>query len=212
MSTFSKRKIALRYWLLGAGYLKAHEALEFGARLHKGTRKDGFTPEFDHQVWIAHYVRSLLPSLIHKEETLSVVFLHDVPEDFGLAYEEIDGRFGTVVTGAVRRLTKKWRGEVYDKPALFEAMSHCPIASIVKAADRVHNLKSMLGVFTLEKQQAYVAETKEYFLPMIKAARRRFPQQELAYENLKHMLLTQIETIEAMHAAQAKPAPRAKRA
>lgn len=211
MSTFSKRKIALRYWLLGAGYLKAHEALEFGARLHKGTRKDGSTPEFDHQVWIAHYVRSLLPTLIHKEETLSTVFLHDVPEDFDLAYEEIDADFGPIVTSAVRKLTKKWRGEVYDKPTLFEGMSRCPIASVVKAADRVHNLKSMIGVFTLEKQRDYVAETKLYFLPMIKAARRRFPQQELAYENLKHMLLTQIETIEAMLAAEERPASRRKR-
>lgn len=198
METFSKRKIALRYWLLGKEYFLASKALDYGAKHHKGKRKDGVTPEFDHQVWIAHFVRSLLPNLLHKEETLATVFLHDVPEDFGVAYEEIEKLSGPLVSAAVRKLTKKWRGETYDKKALFEAMATCPIASIVKAADRVHNLKTMVGVFTVEKQKAYIAETYDYFFPMIKAARRNFPEQELAYENLKHMLLTQVETIEAM--------------
>jgi hypothetical protein len=65
----------------------------------------------------------------------------------------------------------------------------------------MHNLQTMVGVFTFEKQKTYIVEVRVLFLPMLKAARRNFPQQVLAYENIKHVLLSQIELIEAMHVA-----------
>ena len=35
---YSKQRAALRYWLLGAGYTLASEALEFAERYHQGVR------------------------------------------------------------------------------------------------------------------------------------------------------------------------------
>ena len=65
----------------------------------------------------------------------------------------------------------------------------------------------MIGVFTLQKQEDYLAETKEHFLPMLKRARRAFPRQEPVYENIKHALTGEIALIEAVHAAlRAEPA------
>jgi (p)ppGpp synthase/HD superfamily hydrolase len=201
MEKFSKRRISLHYWLLGKGYLKALKAMDFAAEYHKGTRKDGVTPEFDHQISIAHYVRTLLPSLEFAEETLCVIFLHDVCEDYHVSREEIERQFGTRVADAVWRMTKTWRGQKMDEARLFEAMAECPIASIAKGADRIHNLQSMVGVFTPEKQKTYMGEVRDLFLPMLKKARKLFPQQEAAYENIKHMLTSQLELIGAIHAA-----------
>jgi hypothetical protein len=59
----------------------------------------------------------------------------------------------------------------------------------------------MLGAFDLAKQQEYIQETEEYILPALKEARRRFPHQEPAYENIKHMLQSQIELLSAVHKA-----------
>jgi (p)ppGpp synthase/HD superfamily hydrolase len=201
MDKFAKRRVSLRYWLLGKGYLKALQAMEFAAEYHKGTRKDGVTPEFDHQISIAHYVRTLLPSLEFAEETLCVIFLHDVSEDYHVSREEIERRFGTRVADAVWRMTKTWRGDKKDEARLFEEMAECPLSSIAKGADRIHNLQSMVGVFTPAKQKTYMGEVTDLFLPMLKKARKLFPQQEAAYENIKHMLTSQLELFEAIHAS-----------
>jgi hypothetical protein len=74
------------------------------------------------------------------------------------------------------------------------------VASIVKPADRIDNQGSMVGVFTIEKQKSYIVETQEFILPALKEAKRRFPEQELAYENLKGMLSSQISLLQAVHA------------
>jgi hypothetical protein len=57
----------------------------------------------------------------------------------------------------------------------------------------------MAEVFTLEKQKKYIKEVLDLFFPMLKNARRNFPAQVLAYENIKHMLKSQIQLIEVMH-------------
>ncbi len=201
LERYAKRFISMRYWLLGKSYYLALEALEYAAKIHTGTRKDGVTREYAHQLEIGHYVKSISTSLECPEETLASVFLHDLCEDYGIGQEEIEARFGPVVKQATWLLTKKFRG--YLKPAAeyYCEIAENRIASVVKGADRIHNVQTMIGVFTLEKQDEYIAETEEYILPALKEARRRFPRQEPAYENIKHMLGSQIELLRAVHDA-----------
>lgn len=198
MNTSSKLRVSLRYWLLGRGYMNACEAMEYAEQFHTGFRKDGVTPEFDHQINIAHYVRTL-PNLMHQEDTISTVFLHDVREDYNVSDHEIRQKFGNLVADAVERMTKVFRGSKKDETTVFEQIAECPIASIAKGGDRIHNFQTMVGVFTPKKQLSYIAEGKEFFMPMIKKARRKFPSQEAAYENIKHMLNTQMNLITAIH-------------
>lgn len=196
-----KRMIALRFWLQGKGYTKALRALDINQRMFTGVRKDGITPEFDHHVVQAQYMRTLLPHLLFPEETLTAIFFHDTPEDRGWAYEEIrssypeDAVFGERVAQATRRVTKKWRGLAYDENDLFQEMARCPIASMVKAGDRIHNLQSMVGVFNADKQRSYLQETESLILPMMKDAERRFPEQEAAYKNARTILKMQVDLI-----------------
>jgi (p)ppGpp synthase/HD superfamily hydrolase len=166
---------------------------------HQGVRKDGVTPEVDHQISIAHYVRTLHSSLIHPEDTSITVMLHDVREDYGVSDQEIESQFGARVSQAVNRLTKTFRGVDRDPVTLFASMSEDPIASIVKGADRIHNFNSMIGVFTKEKQLAYVAEAERHFFPMLKRARRLHPSQEPVYENVKTVLRSQVTMIKAIN-------------
>ena len=202
---FKKKLLTLRQQLVGARYFNALAALEFAIRYHTGVRKDGVTPEFQHQVEIALFALTL-PDLQYREEVIATIMLHDVREDYGVSDYEIrilfdDPGFADRVCRAVENMTKEFRGEKKDEVALFEAMSQDPIASIAKGCDRIHNLRTMVGVFKLIKQKEYVEEVLRLFLPMIKKARRLFPHQVNAYENIKHMLETQIELIRAVHSA-----------
>ena len=201
MQQFAKREISLRYWLQGREFFLALKAMEFAKGFHTGVRKDGITPEFDHQISIGHYVRSLNTSLQFPEETLATVFLHDVREDYGVSGEEIESRFGHNIGNSVEAMTKEFRGVKKPIGLVFEQIANDPRASIAKGADRFHNFASMIGVFGIPKQKEYVKEGEDYFLPMLKTARRLFVRQEPAYENIKTMLASQINLIKAIHAA-----------
>lgn len=199
ISAIAKREISLRYFLQGAEYFTALEAMEFAQRYHTGVRKDGVTPEFDHQISIAHFVRTLRHQLVQPELTLCVVMLHDVREDYGVSDEEIRKRFGDPVARAVDAMTKTFRGQVRPEQLVFEQIAADPLASVAKGADRIHNLNSMVGVFSKAKQLSYVSESEEYFLPMLKKARRLHVRQEAAYENIKFMIMSQIDLIKEIH-------------
>ena len=199
MTSTKKKMVAIRYWCLGRKYFKAVKALEYASQFHTGTRKDGITAEYDHQLSIAAYIRSIATSLLNIDETLAAVFLHDVCEDYNIGFEEIETKFGFTICEAVRLLTKTFRGEALTSERYYKAIVGCHIASVVKGADRIHNIQTMTGVFDLPKQQKYIKETEEHVLPMLKEARRIFPEQESAYENEKHVLLSQIALIKAIH-------------
>lgn len=199
-----KRFIALRYWLLGQKYHEALRSLDFNSRLFTGVRKDGVTPEFDHHVCQAQYLRTLLPYLLHPEETICTTLFHDTIEDKNVSALDVqmffsDPTFGSMVSQATVRMSKVRGLEKIGPDALFSEMSKCPIASIGKGVDRFHNLQSMLEVFSLKKQKEYVQETVDWILPMLKDAENRFPSQEPAYKNIRTMLKSQITIINLMH-------------
>ena len=199
-----KRLIALRYWLLGHNYTEALRSLDFNRRLFTGTRKDGVTPEFDHHVCQVQFLRTLLPYLDYPEETICTTLSHDTPEDKDVSPQELerfykDPVFGSRVSLAVMKVTKTYRGEKFNSVELFAQMSQCPIASIVKGVDRFHNLQSMVGVFSLEKQKEYVRETEAEILPMLKDAELRFPSQEPAYKNIRTILKSQLAILSELH-------------
>lgn len=201
MSNFEKRRLTLYAQLQGAGYYDALAAFRFGEKYHTGFRKDHITNEFQHQLEIALFAL-LLPDVRYREELLCTIALHDVREDYHVSDSEIRALFidpvrANLVANAVHAMTKKYRGVVRDAAELFAEMAADAIASLAKLCDRQNNLGSMVCVFTVEKQRLYIAEVREYFLPMLKTAKRNFPFQCRAYELMKFNLMSQITLIEA---------------
>jgi len=197
MTEFEKQRIFLRGWLHGRHYYTALAAMDFAAEHHTGLRKDGVTPEFHHQIEIALHI-SVLPGLIHPEETIATGILHDTVEDTTVTRYEICQRFGERIAAATWRVTKvDEEGNTRCEDALYADMSHCPIASIVKPVDRGHNQRTMGGVFTPTKMLSYVDFTDARILPMMKVARSRFHPQYQAYQLLKHLLTTQARLVRA---------------
>lgn len=195
---YHKQRNALRHLLLGRGWYDACRAFELAASYHTGVRKDGSTPEFAHQVAVALWVWTLEPQLAYPQETVCTALLHDVCEDYDVGFAEIELAFGARVGAAVRALTKEHRGTKFPAAQVDDAIAADPIASIVKPGDRINNQHSMIGVFRPEKIASYVAETEAHILPVLKRARRRFPEQEQAYQNAKLTLEAQVRLLRTL--------------
>lgn len=195
MDEFQRQRIFLRAWLHGKGYFTAIEAMNFAEPLHNGTRKDGVTPEFQHQVEIALHI-SVLPNLVDPEATIATGILHDTPEDKNVSHAELVRRFGHKIADSTDRVNKyDPDGSPRDEAKLYEDMALCPVSSIVKGVDRGHNQRNMGGVFSEEKMHSYLDFTDRRILPMLKQARGHFPQQYAAYQNVRHLLTTQARLV-----------------
>lgn len=205
-----KRLIALRYWLIGKGFHKALDALEFASRYHVGIRKDDITPELDHQVSIALFARTLPIAETEIEDLVCVVLLHDVREDYSrhedvpaglppVTREMIAGAFGEGVANDVELLSKVVNGVKKGMDAYFDGIRTSWRACLVKLLDRLHNLSTMQGAFSPEKQVEYAREAEADILPLARYARRAFSRFEPAFENVKLGITLQLNLLHAMN-------------
>jgi (p)ppGpp synthase/HD superfamily hydrolase len=170
-------------------------AFDFVKDLEAGKfRRDKVTPNFHHMLSVARLCWTLSDSLIDPDKTIATAFLHDVIEDhesFSLGDLAID--YGVDVALSVACLS---RNNFKGSQSYYETIAIDPSASIVKLADRAHNLRSMVSVFNFDKQKRYLEEAKTYYPQMISTARKSFPQQIHAYENLKIILHVTWDLIE----------------
>lgn len=196
MTQYEKLKIAMEYYLIGRSYNTAKKAFEFGKSFHTGTRKDGVTPEFQHPLEIAHFLRTF-DAHSNFENVLAAAFLHDVREDHDISREELKEKFGEKVYELVWYMSKKFRNDKIHDEEYYRLLGENKDAALLKGVDRINNLKSMSGVFSYEKQRSYVAETQTHVLPMLKKARKNFPEYESYFENVKFIINTIILLLES---------------
>lgn len=200
-SKFSKLYIALKFRLHGLGYFDAMAVLELCRKIHRGFRKNGITPSFQHQLEIAHFILTLR-DVSNVEDTIIAALCHDSMEDYpGHFLKE----FRMVAEGSISERAKevaittslqldKHRYSDYNE--YFSALSKNMICSVVKGVDRINNFQSMeRGNFKTTKQQTYSDEVVTYFLPMLKEARKRFPKQMDSYYMIEYVLKSQHELI-----------------
>jgi (p)ppGpp synthase/HD superfamily hydrolase len=192
---FQKHLIYLRGLLTGYNYHRALATLEFAREYHNGVRKDGITPEFHHQIQIAQILDPVLIHCVEPEMVLAGVMVHDLIEDYNKEAREGLQNLDRDVFEIACVLDKT---QFLDTALYYEELALDERASVIKGADRLHNVMTMAGVFSSEKIRAYIEETLEYTLPMLKAARRNFPQQARVYIYLSQMIKAHIRTVELM--------------
>lgn len=168
-------------------------ALDLAAQHHTGTRKDGITPELDHQVSIARFLLKLMPYMEYPDETIAASLLHDLSEDHNIPYSDIKRYFGGRISRAVVLLTKEYMGQKRVPASYFALMSQDPIASVVKGGDRVHN-QSTMQAFKPAKKAEYTEETGDWIIPMLLAAKDNFPSQAGVYDRMLKILGWQMKT------------------
>lgn len=197
---YEKKRTALKNYCLGRDYFDVLRAITFAEDYHSGFRKDGITPEFQHQIEIALYATTL-KGLTNEDESilLQIIMLHDVMEDYPVSFVELKLAFGEVVAEGVRVLSKVINGKKKSMDDYMEGFLGNFLAAIAKGCDRVHNVQSMRGVFNYGKQQEYTYEVRDRFFPMLRRVRDLAPQYRQAINNIKHMLESQIQWVEYLH-------------
>lgn len=220
---FDKLKLTIRAQLLGMAqldesYLMCVRALDYASEIHTGFRKDGVTPEFYHQLSLVgfaltqirnmrHVALTQIRNMPHAATIIGTLLLHDTYEDNQHLEDEIRQKFAELIEYVIRS-SKIRRGVKLKTQEYIDEVALCIVCSIVKLIDRLHNLSTMLGVFTEEKLREYVEETEKYYFPMLKKAKRLFPEQNALYELMKSVLHLQLNAIK-FHIAQLDAAKKA---
>ena len=218
---YRKLMAALRWRLQGEKFYTALACLDLAEKYSLGIagktgivkeedydiqfRKDGETPEFEHQIRIALLAFTLknVPDL---EALICVILLHDLMEDYDVERDLIMATLmqhtGTQsksrgwarrVYDAIWAMTKTYRGVKKSMEQVLADIADDPLASLAKGLDRVQNFQSMIRVFKLAKRKAYIQEGIDWFLPMLKKARKQFSYQMDAYLGIETLMKYQIE-------------------
>jgi len=190
----SKEFIYLQGFAQGSGFIHLLSALNAAQLLHKGQTRKAGGEYIDHPIRVTS---GLVLLGIRDETTLCVAACHDTIEDCNVDETELQKRFGLTreITTAIR-LVSKHKG--LDTNTYFERISSCPAATLVKIADRCHNIGTMAGAFTEKGMHYYIEETERYIIPLCKNGRRMFPQYSQQIVYMKYQLETMVDTIRAI--------------
>lgn len=156
-------------------------AYEFAAKAHKGQLRLSGEPFLDHPLETTRY----LVELKMDAATLASGLLHDVLEDCGVSYKELEGKFGTEVATLVDGVTKlgfpdKWehKNSQNTKQVLYTgsyqaanlrkmlvSMAKDVRVVLIKLADRLHNMRT-LKAHLPNRQIAIAQETLDIYAPL----------------------------------------------
>lgn len=178
-------------------YNELRRLLTFCEGIHKNTRKDG-SREFSHQLEMIAFAITFHNQLTDPLSVYCAILVHDVLEDYPEQRGAMLAEFPSVVDLSTR--LSKWKDSSHDEDkyyGYFASLADCPVCSIVKLIDRVHNLSTAPGVFSVLKLREYIKETENYYFGLIRECKLRYENRNV-YENLKFILTTQVNTIQAL--------------
>ena len=147
------------------------EAYKFAEKAHANQkRKDG-------SEYIYHPLSTceVLTHLKVDEDTLVAALLHDVPEDTKFTLKDIETRFGKTVAFLVEGITKLSKVHYKDdmaerqieslKKMFFHSAKDLRII-LVKLADRLHNMRTLVHLHNVGKKLRISKETLEIYVPI----------------------------------------------
>lgn len=147
--------------LVGRAYAFAEEA-------HKGVQRASGDPYFTHSAAVAETVAAWGLD----EASIAAALLHDVVEDTGYTFEDVERTFGSEVRFLVQGLTKLDTlphkvedTEVENLRKFIVSFSEDLRVLIVKLADRLHNMRT-LGALPDERRKKFAWETLELYAPL----------------------------------------------
>lgn len=166
---------------LDADTMRVERAFRLAAAAHAGQTRSHGAPYLTHPVGVA---RILLDEWDGRDaELVMAALLHDACEDSDLTLDALEAELGPRVRALVDHLTKPVFGGEEDKVArdqvYWERLASGPAeAVLVKAADRIDNLRDVVkALWPEEKKRRYAEEARAKLLPL---ARERCPERVAA--------------------------------
>ena len=158
------------------------DAYAFGQNMHEGQTRQSGEPYFSHPIAVA----SILAEMQMDDATIVTALLHDTIEDTKANFAEVERRFGTVIAELVDGVTKltnlqlssaqTQQAENFRK--LFMATSRDLRVTLVKLADRLHNMRTIKAMRP-EKQAQKARETMDIYAPLAGRMGMQWMREEL---------------------------------
>jgi len=153
---------------------RLHKAIRWSTKVHKNQDRDGDAP-LPYITHIAEVVSNLrFVGAVKDEEMLCAAALHDVVEQSGVAFEEIEKKFGNRVRTLVEEMTRKeptkkeTKGMTPDQiwqlrsgMLLDEIKRMSKDAQQLKLADRLSNIRNAIQTKLGGKLERAVKQTEE---------------------------------------------------
>ena len=156
---------------------KINKAYKFAEKCHNGQIRKTGDPYIIHPVFTAIYLSNMKMDW----QTISAALMHDVIEDCGITFEEIEELFGKEVAGLVDGVTKLPTLKISSKKTNFSLSNEISRAAtirkllistsedarviLIKLADRLHNMET-LHALDEESILRISQETMEIFAPL----------------------------------------------
>ncbi len=158
------------------------DAFAFGAEMHDGQFRHSGEPYFTHPAAVA----GILAEQQMDDATLVTALLHDTIEDTKASFSEVEKRFGREIAelvDGVTKLTNLQLTSTQTKQAenfrkLFMATSRDLRVTLVKLADRLHNMRTIKSMRP-EKQAQKARETMDIFAPLAGRMGMQWMREEL---------------------------------
>jgi len=182
LERFLRDLSTLEKLLRGGEYHQALISLGFARDYHPGSRKDGITPNFHHQVKVAFSAyddrERIKAAGLKTDEIIAGSLLHDTYEDNQeIQLQQLkERRLKEEVIGLMLGLSKMRGGVAIPTDEYYRQLLDDPRRLIVKLYDRRQNVESVFGL-TPEKLVNYFAETG-HLLDVAKLGRLKYPELE----------------------------------
>ena len=180
----------------GANMNETLRALAYAREKHTGQMRKSGEPYIVHPLTMACNAVSMG---IRDDVLVATILLHDVCEDCGVDADELP--VSEAVQQNVDLLTFRiMESETKEdaKKRFFRHLLDSREATLTKLIDRCHNVSTMAGTFTLEKTKAYIEETREYVLPLLKVAKSTFTDDSDMLFSLKYHIVSVVDSVDAM--------------
>lgn len=185
----------LRGFAGGAEMKETLKALAFAREKHKNQFRKSGEPYIVHPLTMACNAVSMG---IKEDAIIATILLHDVCEDCGVSVGELP--VSDTIKRAVDLMTfRVMDGETKEiaKNRYYNMLLKSREASITKLLDRCHNVSSMAGTFSVEKLKAYIEETRQYVIPLLRKVKQLYPEDSNILFVLKYHMLSVVDSIDA---------------
>ena len=155
------------YYPVGEG--KILQAFDLASKAHEGQFRASGRPYITHPTIVA----DILIDMGLDVSTICAALLHDTVEDTYVTDEDLRKQFGDEIADLVKGVTKLDKLQFHSKEEeqaenmrkMFFAMAKDIRVMIIKLADRLHNMRSLMYM-TERKQQIIAKETLDIFAPI----------------------------------------------